>query len=79
MKSKNCECCMMPLSKDPKESGSDKYCSYCYVNGKLLAEGMSLKEFQKKAYSGMVDGGHNKLVAWFFSKMIGFAPYWKNR
>ncbi len=79
MKSKNCECCMMPLSKDTKESGSDKYCSNCYVNGKLLADGMSLKEFQEKAYTGMVGGGHSKLVAWFFSKMIGFAPYWKSK
>ncbi|MDH4225800.1 MAG: zinc ribbon domain-containing protein [Deltaproteobacteria bacterium] len=79
MKAKNCECCMMPLAKDPKESGSEKYCSNCYVNGKLLAEGMTLGEFQKKAYAGMVDGGHNKPMAWFLSKMIGFAPYWKNK
>ncbi|MDH4120349.1 MAG: zinc ribbon domain-containing protein [Deltaproteobacteria bacterium] len=79
MKAKNCECCMMPLAKDSKESGSEKYCSNCYVNGKLLAEGMTLGAFQKKAYAGMVHGGHNKLVAWCLSKMIGFAPYWKNK
>lgn len=79
MKAKNCECCMMPLSKDPKESGSDKYCSYCFVNGKLLAEGMSLSEFQKKSYNGMIEGGHNKFAAWFFTKLIGFAPYWKTK
>lgn len=28
MKSKNRECCFMPMAQDPKESGSDKYCSY---------------------------------------------------
>ncbi len=77
--SKNCECCMMPLSKDPKKSGSDKYCSYCYVDGKLLAEGMTLKEFQKRSCDGMVEGGMNKFVAKFFSYMIRFAPYWKNK
>lgn len=70
---------MMPLSKDLKKSGSEKYCSYCFVNGRLVAEDMSLKEFQEKAYTGMVDRGQNKLIAWFFSKMIGFAPYWKNK
>jgi hypothetical protein len=70
---------MIPLSNDPKDSGSDKYCSNCFVNGKLLAEEMTLGEFQKKAYTGMVSGGHNKVVAWIFSKMIRFAPYWKNK
>ena len=47
MKVKNCECCFMPLNKDPKESGSDKYCSYCFANGKLIAETMTLKELKK--------------------------------
>lgn len=79
MKSKYCECCMMPLSKDPKPSGSDKYCSYCYVDGKLLAEGMSLEQFENKVYSGMVGNGHNKISSWVFSKMVRFAPYWKNK
>lgn len=79
MKAKNCECCMMPLHKDPKNSGSDKYCSYCYVDGKLLAEGMPLKQFQAKSYQGMIEHGMNKLVAKFFSYLIRFAPYWKNK
>lgn len=77
MKSKNCECCMMPLKNDTKDSGSDKYCSYCYQDGKLLAEGLTLKEFQEKSYQGMKASGMNGIAAWFFSKMIKFAPYWK--
>ena len=79
MKSKNCECCLMPLSKDPKISGSEKYCSYCFSDGRVIAENMTLSEFQKKAYVGMTSRGQSRLVAWLFSKMIGFAPYWKNK
>ncbi len=79
MGTKNCECCMMPLSKDPKKSGSDKYCSYCFVDGKLLAENLSLKEFKAKAFDGMVKSGHSKFSSWFFTWLIGFAPYWKRR
>ena len=79
MKVKNCECCMMPLSKDPKNSGSEKYCSYCFVGGKLLAEGMSLKQFQEKSYQGMVEHGMNRIMAKLFSYMIRFAPYWRKK
>lgn len=68
----------MPMAKDPKNSGSDKYCSYCFVDGKLLAEGMTLQEFKKKAYEGMAKQGTNRLMAWFFSQFIRFVPYWKN-
>ncbi|HMQ11791.1 MAG TPA: zinc ribbon domain-containing protein [Oligoflexia bacterium] len=79
MKAKNCACCFMPLKQDLKESGSDIYCSYCYVDGRLLAEGMTLKEFKEKAYQGMLLKNMNKYKAKFFSWMIGFAPYWKTR
>ena len=79
MKAKNCECCFMPLAKDEKDSCSDRYCSFCFVNGKLVAEGMSLREFKKQSFDGMVRGGMNRLKAWFFSQFIGMAPYWKSR
>ena len=46
-----CQSCGMPLNKDPKKGGtnadnsiSDKYCSFCYKDGKFLDEGISLKE-----------------------------------
>lgn len=79
MKVKNCECCYMPADKDPKDSGSDKYCSYCFVNGKLIAEDMTLKEFKKHSYDGMVKSGMSGIKAWLFSQFIGMAPYWKSR
>ena len=79
MKVKNCECCYMPMEKDPIDSGSDKYCSFCFINGKLIAEGMTFQQFKKQSYDGMVAGGMNSLKAWFFSQFIGMAPYWKTR
>jgi hypothetical protein len=67
------------MAKDPKDSGSEKYCSYCYIDGKLIAEGMSLKDFKKQSYEGMIQEGMGKLKAWFFSQFIGSAPHWKTR
>lgn len=69
----------MPMAQDPKDSGSDKYCSYCFVNGKLIAEGMTIQEFKKRAYEGMTKKGVNGFTAWIFSQLIRFAPYWKGR
>lgn len=67
----------MPLSKDPGVSGSDKYCSYCFKDGKLCYEGTDVKEFQKISYQKMVEHGTNKLLAKFYAYMIKFAPRWK--
>lgn len=77
MKNKNCESCMMPLAKDPSQSGSEKYCSYCFKDGKLCYEGTDVKEFKKKCYEGMLKKGMNPIKAKFFTWMIGFAPRWK--
>jgi hypothetical protein len=65
---------MMPLAKDTGVSGSDKYCSFCFQNGKLVYEGNNVNEFKKMSYEKMVAGGMNKLKAKFFTWMIGFAP-----
>jgi Putative zinc ribbon domain len=67
----------MPFSKDPGPRESDKYCSYCFKNGKLCYEGADLKEFQKHCYEGMVQKGMNRFVARCFAWMVRFAPRWK--
>lgn len=77
MKNQNCESCMMPFSKDPGIRESDKYCSYCFKNGKLCYEGNDLKEFQKHSYESMVAHGTNKFMAKFYTWMIRFAPRWE--
>lgn len=77
MQNKKCESCLMPFSKDPGIRESDKYCSYCFKDGKLCYEGNDVEEFKKVCYENMTKGGINKMKAKFFTWMIGFAPRWK--
>lgn len=69
----------MPFSKDDGKRESDKYCSLCYQNGHLNAEGISLSEFKNKCYEGMRRRGIGKIRAKFYAWMVGFSPYWKNK
>jgi hypothetical protein len=46
-----CQSCGMPLENDPKGGGSnadklrsEKYCSFCFENGKFTDEGISLHD-----------------------------------
>ena len=48
-----CQCCGMPLSKDPNGGGTNSfgsktniYCSYCYQKGEFTFKG-TVTEFQK--------------------------------
>ncbi|MEI6057581.1 MAG: zinc ribbon domain-containing protein [bacterium] len=77
MKNNKCESCFMPFSKDPGVRESDKYCSYCFKDGKLCYEGNDVNEFKKVCYEKMVQKGMNKMKATIFTWMIGFAPRWK--
>jgi hypothetical protein len=67
----------MPFSKDPGKRESDKYCSYCFKDGKLCYEGNDVNEFKNVCYEKMVQRGMNKIQAKIFTWMIGFAPRWK--
>lgn len=77
----NCESCMMPFKKDPKgiNREHEKYCSYCYTNGKLCYEGNDVKEFKKAMINAIVARGESRLKANFFAFMAGFAPRWKKK
>jgi hypothetical protein len=68
----------MPLSKDPGVRESEKYCSYCYRNGKFTYEG-DLKGFQEISYNGMVQKGMNKYLAKFYAWVVRFAPRWRGQ
>lgn len=76
MKQGYCESCLMPLAQDPGTRESEKYCSYCFKDGKLCYEG-DLKGFQKICYEGMRKQGMGALKAKFFAFMVRFAPRWK--
>lgn len=67
----------MPFSKDPGKQENERYCSYCFRNGKLCYEGDNLAEFQKIAYEGMRKSGMNIVLAKLYSWSIRFAPRWK--
>lgn len=68
---------MMPFEKDTGKRESERYCSLCFQDGKLCYEGNDLKEFQAVAKASMLKNGTHPLKAWFFTKMIAFAPRWK--
>ncbi len=76
-----CESCMMPFKKDPKGTAreSEKYCSYCFADGKLCYEGTDIKEFKRVMIEQMTSRGTRPLKATFFAYMAGFAPRWKHK
>jgi hypothetical protein len=55
---KICQSCGMPLENDPNKGGtnadqskSEKYCGFCYQDGKFPDEGITLKEKIEKNIS----------------------------
>ena len=73
----SCESCMMPFSKDTGIREHEKYCSYCFNNGKLCYEGTDVKEFKKAMIDAIVARGEPLWKAKIFAFMAGFAPRWK--
>jgi Putative zinc ribbon domain len=76
----NCESCLMPFQKDPlgAKREHEKYCTYCYRDGKLCYEGDDVNEFKKAMVDAIVARGESRTKARFFAYMAGFAPRWKN-
>lgn len=71
----------MPFKKDPKGANREheKYCSYCYQDGKLCYPGDDLHEFRKAMIDAIVARGEGKLKAYLFAFMAGFALRWKKK
>ena len=66
MENKNliCQSCGMPLDKDPYKGGtnldqskSDKYCSFCFKEGKFMDEGITLEQKIEKNIKMAVNTG----------------------
>ena len=82
---KNCQSCSMPLSKDPKGSGthlngepSNKYCSFCYDDGVFLQPDITAKEMQVFVRDKLKKmGGFMKYFAGFFTRGIPKLERWK--
>lgn len=76
----------MPIDKDPNGGGSEadgsssqKYCSYCYVNGKFTKPDFTAKQMQDFCRQKMVEMGINKFTAWLFSRCIPTLDRWKGK
>lgn len=82
---KSCQSCGMPMPRDPNKSGTNvdgsknlKYCSYCFQNGEFTYKTNDVKEFQEHCRKMMIEGGHNKFMAWLFSRGMKRLDRWKN-
>ncbi|WP_277265516.1 zinc ribbon domain-containing protein [Prevotella corporis] len=83
-KNKICQSCGMPLKHDPQQGGtnadgsrSDVYCSYCYAEGKFTDECNDVREFQEHCRQIMMKGGHNRIMAWLFTRGMKRLERWK--
>ena len=82
---KNCQSCSMPLSKDPKGSGtnidgkpSNKYCSFCYDKGAFLQPDITVEEMQDFLKGKLKQmGGLMKFFAGFYTRGIPKLERWK--
>lgn len=82
---KMCQSCGMPMQRDPQGGGTNAdgsknplYCSYCYANGDFTFKTNDVKEFQEHCRKMMIEGGHNKFMAWLFSRGMKRLSRWKN-
>jgi hypothetical protein len=73
----------MPMKNDPQGNGTnadssknEKYCSYCYQNGKFTFSG-TVTEFQEFCRQKMIEGGHNRFMAWMFTRGMKRLERWK--
>jgi hypothetical protein len=83
-KNKFCQSCSMPMSKDPKNGGterdgskSEKYCSLCYEKGEFLGNTKTAKEMQDACIGYMTKAGMPKFMAWLFTRGIPNLERWK--
>jgi hypothetical protein len=83
---KMCQSCGMPMKQDPGKGGtnvdgskSEKYCSYCYVDGKFYQPDMTAKEMQAFCIDKMKEMGMPRLLGWLFTRSIPKLERWKNK
>ncbi|MDR1684652.1 MAG: zinc ribbon domain-containing protein [Elusimicrobiota bacterium] len=81
---KFCQSCAMPMKSDPQGGGaetdggkSQKYCSYCYQNGRFTWNEGGVKDFQEHCRKIMVDNGCNRFLAWLFTRNFKRLERWK--
>lgn len=83
-RNKSCRSCGLPFRKDPRRYGtnadgttSETYCNYCYQNGVLAGEGLTVGEFQEFVRREMIRGGHSRFMAWICTRGYRRLERWK--
>lgn len=83
MAKKICQSCAMPLKRDPEGGGtnadgthSDKYCSYCYGEGKFKQPDISAQEMQHFVKGKLKEMGFPGFIAGFFTRGIPKLERW---
>jgi hypothetical protein len=79
-----CQSCGMPLSKDPKNGGSNadgskstEYCSYCYEKGVFVTPNFTARQMQAFCVEKMQEQGVIKPLAWLLTRGIPRLKRWK--
>ena len=83
-KYKKCQSCGMPLSKDPKGSGtnsdgtkSNMYCSYCFDKGQFTQPDISLEEMKVLVKGKLKEVGFPGFITGFFTMGMSKLERWK--
>jgi hypothetical protein len=82
---KFCQSCGMPMDKDPGNGGTNsdgsktqKYCSYCYQQGKFKDNFTKSSEMVFLVKVKLKEMGFGPLKRWFYTSNISQLERWKN-
>lgn len=80
-----CQSCYMPLNKDPKGGGteagggkSEKYCSYCYEEGKFLWPDATVEEMRAFVIDQMVKMKYPRFIAKLLTMNMKKLERWRS-
>ncbi|WP_431686723.1 zinc ribbon domain-containing protein [Hahella sp. NBU794] len=78
-----CQSCGMPMKQDPKGGGtesdgglSEKYCSYCFVDGAFTQPSFSAQDMQAFCIEKMKEMGYPRIIGWLFTRGIPKLERW---
>jgi hypothetical protein len=79
-----CQSCGMPMEKDPGNGGtnadgtrSQKYCSYCYADGKFNDDFTNPSQMVKLVKGKLKEMGTGPIMRWFYTSHIPKLERWK--
>jgi len=74
----------MPMDQDPGQGGtnqdgskSEKFCSYCYVNGEFVGDFTSAKEMIRFVKGKLKEQSIGPLKRWLYTSHIPKLERWK--